>query len=110
MLIALDFETTGLDSNHDEPIQIGMLCMTDNFVYVDHYISLIKPSKSKEELKQTVSLLTGLSSHDFFTAPEQDAVFTEVVQKIKTRQQQANFYAKNSTDKKQQEQDDIIFV
>lgn len=54
MLIALDFETTGLDTHRDEPIQIGILCMTDDFVYVDHYVSYIRPSKSRDELKQIV--------------------------------------------------------
>lgn len=68
-LLFLDFETTGLDTSKDEPIQIGLLQTDEHFVVQQSFSSLIKPRKSIKELKTIVGHITGLRLDDLQSAP-----------------------------------------
>ena len=54
--IALDFETTGLDLQSDEPIQIGILECDAEGNFIAGYQSLLRPSKPKS-LRPLLALL-----------------------------------------------------
>lgn len=56
--LGLDFETTGLDVNKDEPIQIGIVEIDGSGKIIGKYQSLIKPDKKTDELKHIVGFIT----------------------------------------------------
>lgn len=56
--VSIDFETTGLDTTKDEPIQVGVVIADANFCIVDVYTQLIKPEKNIKELKHVVGYIT----------------------------------------------------
>lgn len=64
--VALDLETTGLDSLKDEIIEIGMVKFID-FQEAECYSSLVRP---KGSLSVKIKRLTGLQDDDFKEAPE----------------------------------------
>jgi len=68
-LVALDFETTGLDVDNDDVIQVGILVCDSNFRVVETFKSLIQTDKDIKELKHIVGFLTGLSLKDLADAP-----------------------------------------
>lgn len=68
-IIALDCETTGLDTTKDEPIQIWFIEYDKNFSVIQEFQSYIKPKKNISELKNIVSFITGLNLKDLETAP-----------------------------------------
>ena len=76
--VGLDFETTGLDNTKDEPIQIGIVEVNSQGKITDEYVSLIKPQKKTDELKQIVGFITGLSIQDLETAPSRETVAQEI--------------------------------
>ena len=76
--VGLDFETTGLDNTKDEPIQIGIVEIDQQGKIIDEYVSLIKPQKKTDELKQIVGFITGLSIQDLETAPSRDTVAQDI--------------------------------
>jgi DNA polymerase III epsilon subunit-like protein len=41
--VSLDFETTGLDTQKDHIIQVGVLCFDHTGNIVDEFVSLVKP-------------------------------------------------------------------
>lgn len=67
--IALDFETTGLDLQNDEPIQIGLLECDAEGNFIAGFQSLLHPSKPLKELKAVVGYITGLSADALQDAP-----------------------------------------
>ena len=60
--IALDFETTGLDLQNDEPIQIGIVECDAQGNFIAGFQSLIRTSKPTKELKAIVGYITGISA------------------------------------------------
>jgi DNA polymerase III subunit epsilon len=76
--LALDFETTGLDTKKDDPIQIGFLVFDLQGTIHASYHSLIKPKKSLQELKEIVQYVTGFEIASLAHAPSQEEVFQEV--------------------------------
>lgn len=76
--VAVDFETTGLDRKKDEPIQIGIVKCDAKGNVLDAYVSYIKPKKDIKDLKQQVTLITGLSLDDVAKAPERELVYDEI--------------------------------
>ena len=68
-LIALDFETTGLDVHNDVPIQIGLLEFDQTWNIIWGFQSLIYPEKEVKELKSVVSFITWLSVEKLKGAP-----------------------------------------
>ena len=56
--VAFDFETTGLDTKKDDPIQIGIVKFDHTFKVLDTFQSLIKPQKNIKELKEIVRRVT----------------------------------------------------
>lgn len=81
--LACDFETTWLDVSKDEPIQVWIIKCNAKGHVVDAYVSYIAPTKNIKDIKQQVSLITGLSLTDLEWAPPREAVF-EHIQKIIT--------------------------
>jgi len=68
--IALDFETTGLDREKDEPIQVGIVEFDYKWDIVSEFSSLIKPKKDILELKDIVGFITWLSLSDLEKSPK----------------------------------------
>lgn len=75
----LDFETTGLDTTKDEPIQIGLLLIDAQGNTVNTYSSLIKPSHRSEELKTIVTYLTNKQLKDLTDAPSIESIFPDII-------------------------------
>ncbi len=78
-LIALDFETTGLDPLTDEPIQIGLLEFTIEGKIIGGFQSLLRPQKPMKELKSIVGFITGLSVEKLENAPSCEMISEELV-------------------------------
>ena len=73
--IAFDFETTGLDTKKDDPIQIGIVKFDHKFQVLEKFQSLIKPKKNIKELKEIVRRVTGFKLEDLENAPDTTEVF-----------------------------------
>ncbi len=76
--IGLDFETTGLDVNKDEPIQIGIVTLDEQGNVKEKFQSLIKPNKKTDELKHIVWFITGLSIADLEHAPTRNDILPQI--------------------------------
>lgn len=76
--VCIDFETTGLDPEHDEAIQIGIVSFDHSGKELDSFSSYIKPQKSLTELKDMVRVITGLSINDISEAPS----FAEIMPSV----------------------------
>ncbi len=76
--VCLDFETTGLDADHDEAIQIGIVQFDHTGKTVDTFSSFIKPQKPAHELKDMVRVVTWLKMEDLLQAPH----FDEIKEKV----------------------------
>lgn len=74
----IDFETTGLDINKDEPIQIGIIEIDTDWKIIDQFESLIKPSKDASELKSIVWFITGLSLQDLEHSPSVEDILPKI--------------------------------
>lgn len=77
-LIALDFETTGLDPLTDEPIQVGLLEFTMEGKIIGGFQSLLRPQKPIKELKSIVGFITGLSVEKLEKAPSCEMISEEL--------------------------------
>ncbi len=69
-LVAIDLETTGLDVNADEIIEIGAVRVRDGVV-IDEFSTLVNPGRS---LPSLITHLTGIRSDDLLNAPSIKAV------------------------------------
>ena len=67
--IGLDFETTGLDFEKDEPIQIGIVEIDHTGKIIKEFSSLLKPNRDLNELKTIVGFITGLNVEGLAAAP-----------------------------------------
>lgn len=76
--LAFDFETTGLDTRKDEPIQIGIVRADSQFRILDTYTSLIKPKKDIKELKNIVKFITWLSLDQLSDAPSMEEILPDI--------------------------------
>ena len=56
--VGLDFETTGLDTQKDEPIQIGLVEMDHEGNIIRQFSSYLKPQKNVAALKDIVGFVT----------------------------------------------------
>lgn len=74
----IDFETTWLDINKDDPIQIGIIEIDWNWKIIDQFDSLIKPSKDASELKSIVWFITWLSLQDLEHSPSVEAILPKI--------------------------------
>lgn len=77
-LIFLDTETTGLDRQHCELIQVAALRVCQHEV-VDEFCAFIKPTG---ELPAAISELTGITEADLQNASSADVVLTELAEFI----------------------------
>jgi len=68
--IGLDFETTGLDFDKDEPIQIGIVEIDHTGKVIKEFSSLLKPERDLNELKTIVGFITGLNVEGLANAPK----------------------------------------
>lgn len=78
--VTLDIETSGLNSDTAEIIEIGACKVVDDVV-VDTFSSVIKPQNA---LSPQVEQLTGLSAEFFVGAPEADEVMRRFVEFVQT--------------------------
>ncbi len=76
--VGIDFETTGLDINRDEPIQIWIIEIDENGKIIDQFDSLIKPSKDATQLKSIVWFITGLSLQDLESSPSVQDILPQI--------------------------------
>jgi len=74
IFIALDLETTGLDFEHDEIIEVAMVRF-ENGVMGESKDFLVKP---KQELRHFIQMLTGIAPEDLSSAPDFGSVAGEV--------------------------------
>lgn len=82
---SLDFETTGLNTQKDDPIQVGLVIFDAQGVISASYSSLIQPSKSITELKEIVQFVTGFELSHLQYAPSAKEVFTQVAEYISNK-------------------------
>jgi len=83
--VAFDFETTGLDPEKDEAIQIWIIKFNKNFEIIEQFSSYIKPEKQKE-LSSIVKYTTWISIEQLQNAPKFNEIKTNLV----------NFFDENS--------------
>lgn len=83
--IAFDFETTGLDPEKDEAIQIWIIKFNKNFEILEQFSSYIKPDNQKE-LSSIVKFTTWISIEQLQSAPKFDEIKKVLV----------NFFDENS--------------
>ncbi len=76
--LALDFETTGLDLDCDEPIQIGILEFDPQGKLLQSFQSLLKPQRDTQQLKSIVGFITGLSLEQLQKAPYPAQIVEEI--------------------------------
>lgn len=76
--IALDFETTGLDLQNDEPIQIGIAELSPDGQILGGYQSLLRPSKPQKQLKSIVGFITGLAVEQLESTPRPEEILAEI--------------------------------
>ncbi len=80
-LIALDLETTGLDPNQDQIIEVGLaLCKDDQII--DKFQTLVNPVIP---IPPAVVSLTGITNNDVKNAPLIDEILPQMVQFIGNR-------------------------
>ncbi|UFX82970.1 PolC-type DNA polymerase III [Candidatus Absconditicoccus praedator] len=77
--VCFDFETTGLNIQKDEPIQIGLVQFDKDFNIIKQYKSFVKPSKKLDKIKDIVSFITDITIEDIQDAPD----IYQVVEDIK---------------------------
>ena len=73
--VALDLETTGLDSERDEIIEIGATKFLGDEV-LETYETLVNPGRT---LSEFITQLTGITQHQVDTAPPLSAVAAELL-------------------------------
>ncbi len=73
-LVALDIETTGLDSHKDAIIEIGAVCFSGNRIE-EKWSSLINPGR---KIPPAITQLTGISDHMVLEAPSIQTVIPEI--------------------------------
>lgn len=67
--VAIDFETTGLDINKDEAIQIGLVEIDNKGKIIKEFSSLIQPKTDIKKVKEIVEFMTGISLEQIHKAP-----------------------------------------
>lgn len=75
-LLILDFETTGLDPEVNEPIQVGALLVTEDLVEVAAFVSLIRP-QAKLGIEDIPKILK-IKLNDLLAAPHPAEVFKKL--------------------------------
>jgi DNA polymerase-3 subunit epsilon len=76
MIIALDLETTGLDSNSDKIIEIALIKIdSKTFKEIDRYETLINPNI---EIPEIISNITNIFDNDVKSSPS----FFEISEKV----------------------------
>ncbi len=76
--IGLDFETTWLDFNKDEPIQIGIVEVDYTGKIINEFSSLLKPTKDINELKTIVWFITGINIEDIANASRPEEIVHQI--------------------------------
>jgi DNA polymerase III epsilon subunit-like protein len=76
--IGIDFETTGLDTHKDVPIQIGIVEINANGEIIDTFESLIKPQKDIQELKNIVHFITKIEVAQLVFAPTLEEILPQI--------------------------------
>lgn len=79
--VAIDLETTGLDTEKDKIIEVAAVLFRDG-VEVDAFEALVNP---RQAIPQIVADLTGISNDTIAAAPEIDAVLPELIRFVGRR-------------------------
>lgn len=80
-MVVIDFETTGLDPNHDRVLEMGLICVDAGQV-TERYNWLINPGMSVPEEARAIH---GISDEDLAQAPTFEAILPEVLRVIGQR-------------------------
>jgi DNA polymerase III alpha subunit (gram-positive type) len=76
--VGIDFETTGLDTKKDCPIQIGLVEIDVRGEMIDSFDSLIRPTKDVKELKNIVKFITKIETAQLVFAPESSEIAGQI--------------------------------
>lgn len=76
--VSLDFETTGLDTEKDEPIQIGIVEYNAEGKIVSSFSSYVRPERPMNELKDMVRVTTGIALSKVADAPSFEQIRPQV--------------------------------
>ncbi|MDR0607766.1 MAG: 3'-5' exonuclease [Candidatus Peribacteria bacterium] len=76
--VGIDFETTGLDTKKDCPIQVGLVEIDGYGEMIDSFDSLIKPTKEITELKNIVKFITKIETAQLVFAPESSEIADQI--------------------------------
>lgn len=82
--ICFDLETTWLNTQKDEPIQIGILQFDKDFNIINKYKTYIKPQKQTSELKDIVSYVTWIKLETLQNSPTIQEI-APIIQKFFTK-------------------------
>ena len=74
--IAFDLETTGLDTQKDEIIQIGIAQFDHNFNITNKFVSLVRPQH--KQLNQLIKFLTNINPQELEQAPRFDQIKPQI--------------------------------
>lgn len=72
----LDFETTGLSSDKDHIIQVGLALVDETGAIIDTYGSFVKPPGP---IPADITRLTGITDDDVMSAPEPEEMLARLV-------------------------------
>ncbi|MDR3168391.1 MAG: 3'-5' exonuclease [Candidatus Peribacteria bacterium] len=76
--VGIDFETTGLDTKKDCPIQVGLVEIDVRGEMIDSFDSLIRPTKDVKELKNIVKFITKIETAQLVFAPESSEIADQI--------------------------------
>ena len=68
--VAFDFETTGLDTNHDKIIEIAALRFEDGII-TDRFVELVNPERP---ISRMITDITGISNKMVRNAPIEESI------------------------------------
>ncbi len=82
MYIAIDLETTGLNSERDEIIEIGAIVFDENGKISEEYQSFIN---TQTEIPEIVTQITGIQKKDLLNAPQIKDVSEKITNLLKDK-------------------------
>ena len=71
--VAFDFETTGLDTNHDKIIEIAALRFEDGII-TDRFVELVNPERP---ISRMITDITGISNKMVRNAPIEESIIDD---------------------------------
>lgn len=80
MFLAMDFETTGLDSNQDDIITIGTVPFNLNRIFINqaHHWTV----RPRQQLAEESVIIHGITHSDILDAPDLSEIYDQVLQQM----------------------------